>query len=156
MARETLRDQIERLKQENSQLKEQRDKAWEENQELTRRLYEREEGIEEEFKQTALYKQIERDIKQLQTINSIDKKAIENLQSDKIKLIERLEGLQKLINEQKERTHNERGAGRKRKFTSAEIKQIKQMYAEGHSMREIAKNMSCSAGLVCKLINEQN
>ncbi len=51
--------------------------------------------------------------------------------------------------------HNECGAGRKQKFNSEEIEQIRRMYAEGHSMREIAKCMGCSVGLIRKLINEQ-
>ena len=49
---------------------------------------------------------------------------------------------------------NERGAGRKEKFTVEEVKIIKDYRAEGKSYKAIAEIMKCSVGLVHKLINE--
>lgn len=51
--------------------------------------------------------------------------------------------------------HNERGAGRKNKFTEEQIKQIQAAREQGKSIRAIAKEFGCSVGLVHKLINEQ-
>lgn len=156
MARETKEQMKLRLETEIAQLKEQRDKAWAENQQLTTQLYAKEDNIEDEFKKTTLYIQMQREIDQLKLVYASSQRAITNLENDKVKLIDRLEQLQKLINEQPQIVHNARGAGRKNKFNQAEIAQIKAMYADGHTMRAIAKHMGCSHSLVCKLINKQN
>lgn len=155
MARETKEQMRERLENEIKELKAQRNQAWEENQDLERKLYDREDQIEEQFKQTTLYKQMIKEIEQLKTINAMNERTIKNFETDKTKLIERLEKLQKLINEQPKVVHNARGAGRKNKFNSTEIEEIKAMYADGKSMRAIAKEKNCSSALVCKLINKQ-
>ena len=113
MARETKEQMRERLENEIKELKAQRNQAWEENQDLERKLYDREDQIEEQFKQTTLYKQMIKEIEQLKTINAMNERTIKNFETDKTKLIERLEKLQKLINEQPKVVHNARGAGRK-------------------------------------------
>lgn len=51
--------------------------------------------------------------------------------------------------------HNERGAGRKNKFNTEQIQQIKEARAEGKSIRAIAQEFNCSVGLIHKLINEK-
>ena len=51
--------------------------------------------------------------------------------------------------------HNGRGAGRKPKFSKAEIIGMKMLYERGKSTREIAKIYNCSHVTVNKLINEQ-
>lgn len=51
--------------------------------------------------------------------------------------------------------HNERGAGRKNKFTTEQIQQIKEARAKGKSIRAIAEEFNCSVGLIHKLINEK-
>lgn len=70
--------------------------------------------------------------------------------------------IQKLLKETEElksnncvnKLKNERGAGRKEKFTVEEVKIIKDYRAEGKSYKAIAEIMKCSVGLVHKLINE--
>lgn len=52
------------------------------------------------------------------------------------------------------KVHNERGAGRKNKFTDEQIEQIKEARASGKSIRVISEEFDCSVGLVHKLINE--
>lgn len=49
---------------------------------------------------------------------------------------------------------NERGAGRKSKFSDDVICDIKSMRSEGCSIRQIAKTFDCSVGLVHKIIDE--
>ena len=51
--------------------------------------------------------------------------------------------------------HNARGAGRKPKFSKADIIGMKKFYEHGKSTREIAKIYNCSHVTVNKLINEQ-
>lgn len=51
--------------------------------------------------------------------------------------------------------HNERGAGRKARFTDEQIKEIKQYRANGKTIKEIAEMFKCSVGLIHKLINEK-
>lgn len=52
--------------------------------------------------------------------------------------------------------HNERGAGRKKQFGDAHKLAMRAHRANGMSYREIAKIYGCSAGIVHKLINEQD
>ena len=59
--------------------------------------------------------------------------------------------IQQLINEK----HNERGAGRKERFTENQKQDIKRLRQEGNTISEIAKIYKCSVGLIHKLINEQ-
>ena len=49
---------------------------------------------------------------------------------------------------------NERGAGRKERFTDKQKEEIKEYRTQGKSIREIAKVYKCSTGLIHKLINE--
>lgn len=50
-------------------------------------------------------------------------------------------------------SHNARGAGRKPKFTNEQMEQVRKMAADGLSVRKIAAEMSCSIGLVCKILH---
>lgn len=77
--------------------------------------------------------------------------------------VERIKELQKMSKEEliclildleKEKKHNERGAGRKSKFNKEQIQQIQLERAKGKSIRVIAEEFGCSVGLVHKLINE--
>lgn len=49
--------------------------------------------------------------------------------------------------------HNARNAGRKPKFTDEQMEQIRKMSADGLSVRKIATEMSCSIGLICKILH---
>lgn len=55
----------------------------------------------------------------------------------------------------KVKPNNERGAGRKSKFTEKEVKKIKEAREYGKTIKEIAIEFNCSIGLVHKLINEK-
>lgn len=50
--------------------------------------------------------------------------------------------------------HNERGAGRKARFSEVEIYEMKDYKDQGYTYGQIAKIFKCSVGLVHKLINE--
>lgn len=51
--------------------------------------------------------------------------------------------------------HNERGAGRKSRFTQSEIETIKMYRLQGKTIKEIAEMFKCSVGLIHKIINEK-
>lgn len=48
--------------------------------------------------------------------------------------------------------HNARNAGRKPKLTADQEQEIKNLRSEGVNVRQIAAKMSCSTGLVCKIL----
>lgn len=50
---------------------------------------------------------------------------------------------------------NERGAGRKERFTEEEKATLKMLRFQGKSYRTIAKELNCSVATVHKIINEQ-
>ena len=58
----------------------------------------------------------------------------------------------KLINEDK--AHNERGAGRKSKFSDIEKETIRMYRIQGKTIKYISEMFSCSVGLIHKLIRE--
>ena len=53
-----------------------------------------------------------------------------------------------------QKVHNERGAGRKARFTDTEIETIKMYRIQGKTIKEIADMFKCSVGLIHKLISE--
>lgn len=61
--------------------------------------------------------------------------------------------LDKLVAEYTQATrHNARNAGRKPKLTADQEQEIKNLRSEGFNVRQIAAKMSCSTGLVCKIL----
>lgn len=50
--------------------------------------------------------------------------------------------------------HNARGAGRKSKFSDAQVDEIRRLREDGSTIKEIASRFECSVGLIHKLINE--
>lgn len=52
--------------------------------------------------------------------------------------------------------YNERGAGRKSKFTDHDKEVIKMYRMQGKTIKEIAEMYNCSVGLIHKIINENN
>lgn len=153
MAKETQKAKIARLEQQN--------------EELYNHVQKLMENGENSFMNSPTYSQMKREIEMLKAAAKVDRLAIENgreLRGRQAAIIEQLQEEVKqareeikVLKEQKAiRVHNERRAGRKRKFDDEQIEQIKKMYSDGYSMREISKKLDCSVGLVCKLINEQN
>lgn len=95
--------------------------------------------------------------------HKVDELAIKaNDRGFKIKQLE--EEIQKLKHENEllrnnkdipiKKVHNERGAGRKSKFTVQEKETMKMYRIQGKTIKEIAEMYSCSVGLIHKIINE--
>lgn len=59
-----------------------------------------------------------------------------------------------LKDKQCNKTFNERGAGRKHKFSLQEEETIKMYRLQGKTIREIAEIFDCSTGLICNLVNK--
>ena len=81
--------------------------------------------------------------------------------ADNTKLKDKIEQLEKEIEALKasnnnDKVKNERGAGRKSKFTQEQIQKIYLRRSEGKSFRAIAEEFNCSVGLVHKLIKERD
>ena len=72
-----------------------------------------------------------------------------------IKIENRYEKMQGSGTSRESQITNPRGAGRKSKITEERIRQAKELKEKGYKIREIGKEMGCSAGHVHKLINEQ-
>ena len=75
------------------------------------------------------------------------------LQGNYERVCAELKEAQAKLSEVREKTHNARNAGRKPKFTNEQMEQVRKMAADGLSVRKIAAEMSCSIGLVCKILH---
>ena len=75
------------------------------------------------------------------------------LQGNYERVCAELKEAQAKLSEVREETHNARNAGRKPKFTNEQMEQVRKMAADGLSVRKIAAEMSCSIGLVCKILH---
>lgn len=94
--------------------------------------------------------------KQLETKNKSLDNRIQNLINERelIKHDETIKtNIHKLSNETI-KVHNERGAGRKARFTDQEKETIKMYRLQGKTIKEISEMFGCSVGLIHKLINE--
>lgn len=158
MAKETQKEKIARLEQEVEELTKSRNESWEREQQASNKILELENSVEQQFKQTGLYKQMQREIENLKAENALNKGHIKAMEELRYRQAERIEQLQRTLEKAENRlpVHNERGAGRKQRFNGAEIEQIKMMRAGGKTIREIAEYMNCSAGLIHKIINEKS
>ena len=161
MARETQKAKIERLEKENAELKilitkcdEQVKKLQAENKRLKekRRIKANADNLElidqqlqraqnssdrwhrEFFKEQQKNKELEKEIQELK-----------NEKAEKLN--------SKVIHQEKK--HNERGAGRKARFTNSEVETIKMYRLQGKTIKEIAEMFKCSVGLIHKIINEK-
>lgn len=141
MVKETQKAKIERLEKENKLLNaeiEERDKII---QKLNNEIIRFQEKSDKGFENSPIYMQMNNRIKVLELKN----KSLEDTIRHNNKVHE-------LINEKK---HNERGAGRKSRFTEEEKSSIKMYRFQGKTIKEIAEMFKCSTGLVHKIINEK-
>ena len=116
---------------------------------------------DDKFENSPIYHQMVKEIEKLKAIirlNEINTKS----KDDTIK--KQSNTIQKLLNENMEfknntnnvqKIKNERGAGRKEKFTEEEKSTVKMLRLQNKSYIAIAKEMNCSVATVHKIINEQ-
>ena len=105
--------------------------------------------LEEQLRRSAYYKEGHYAIEAVERGRIIEKQKNE---------IQQLKDENKLLKSTKRpidlKIHNERGAGRKSRFTIQEKETMKLYRIQGKTIKEIAEMYSCSVGLVHKLISE--
>ncbi|MDU1280423.1 MAG: hypothetical protein E6960_18480 [Clostridium sp.] len=89
----------------------------------------------------------EKEIQELKDENKKLKSTVQKLKNENKTLKSNSVGLDK-------RVHNERGAGRKERFSDQEKEMMKMYRIQGKTIKEIAQIYSCSVGLIHKIINE--
>lgn len=107
------------------------------------------EDLEEQLRRSAYYQEGHYAIEAVERGRIIEKQKNE---------IQQLKDENKLLKSTKRpidlKIHNERGAGRKSRFTIQEKETMKLYRIQGKTIKEIAEMYSCSVGLVHKIINE--
>lgn len=107
------------------------------------------EYLEEQLRRSAYYQEGHYAIEAVERGRIIEKQKNE---------IQQLKDENKLLKSTKRpidlKIHNERGAGRKSRFTIQEKETMKLYRIQGKTIKEIAEMYSCSVGLVHKLITE--
>lgn len=117
--------------------------------EQNKRLLKDIEDLEEQLRISAYYQEGHYAIEAVERGRIIEKQKNEIQQlKDENKLLKSTRGPIDL------KIHNERGAGRKSRFTIQEKETMKLYRIQGKTIKEIAEMYSCSVGLVHKIINE--
>ena len=155
MARETQKAKIERLEKEIEMWRELCSK-------MQKELSEFKELADDSYEKSSTYIQQCKRIELLEEQNEAYRLSVEHEKKMRKALvdnyepeIERLnEEVQKIKSENKVRTHNERGAGRKSIFTEQEKESIRMYRLQGKTIKELAEMFSCSVGIIHKLIHE--
>lgn len=124
--------------------------------EQNKRLLKDIEDLEEQLRRSAYYQEGHYAIEAVERGRIIEKQKneIQQLKDE----IQKLKDENKLLKSTKRpidlKIHNERGAGRKSRFTIQEKETMKLYRIQGKTIKEIAEMYSCSVGLVHKIINE--
>ncbi|WP_294355321.1 sigma factor-like helix-turn-helix DNA-binding protein [uncultured Clostridium sp.] len=156
MARETQKDKIERLEKEIEQWRELCSK-------LNKEISSMKEKAEIDFENSPTFIQYTKRIELLEGQNEAYRLSVEHEKKMRKALVDNYEPeikrlneeVQKLKNENREKIHNERGAGRKSRFTEQEKESIRMYRLQGKTIKEIAEMFSCSVGIIHKLIHEK-
>lgn len=132
------------------------------NIELNNTISKMQDNANNSFYNSTDYKRMDKEIEYLKTVitgHEITIKAKEVTIKKNMDTIQELlkenEGL-KSKNNSVQKIKNERGAGRKERFTEEEKATVKMLRFQGKSYRAIAKELNCSVATVHKIINEQN
>ncbi len=115
---------------------------------------------DDSFENSPAYVQMDKEIEYLKTVIKAHEITIK-AKEDSIK--GNMNTIQKLLKENEElksnnsvhKIKNERGAGRKERFTEEEKATVKMLRLQNKSYRAIAKELNCSVATVHKIINEQ-
>lgn len=121
-----------------------------------RKLLEKIAELENDIYKSAYYKEGDYAVEAVKRGKTIEKqeKEIQKLKSEIQKLKSENKALKssKVVSDKK--IHNERGAGRKERFSEQEKEMMKMYRIQGKTIKEIAEMYSCSVGLIHKIINE--
>ena len=157
MARKTIKG----LEEIISDLEKRLDEQYKINIELHNKIAEMQEVEDDKFEHSPMYRHMDKEIEQFRAIIRLNEINIKS-KDDTIK--KQSNTSQKLLNENMEfknntnnvqKIKNERGAGRKERFTEKEKERVKMLRIQNKSYRAIAKEMNCSVATIHKIINEQ-
>ena len=156
MARETQKAKIERLEKEIEMWRELCSK-------MQKELSELKELADDSYEKSSTYIQQCKRIELLEEQSEAYRLSAEHEKKMRKALVDNYEPeikrlnkeVQKLKNEKREKIHNERGAGRKSRFTEQEKESIRMYRLQGKTMTEIAEMFNCSVGIIHKLIHEK-
>ena len=121
-----------------------------------KKLLERITDLENSLHNSAYYKEGDYAVEAIKRGKIIEKqeKSIQKLKNE----IQKLKDKNKLLKSNNvisdKKSHNERGAGRKERFSDQEKEMMKMYRIQGKTIKEISKIYSCSVGLIHKIINE--
>ena len=130
------------------------------NMELHNKISQMESVANDSFENSTEHRRMNNEIEYLKTViegNEITIKAKE------VTIKKNRDTIQELLKENEElknntnvqKIKNERGAGRKERFTEEEKATVKMLRLQNKSYRAIAKELNCSVATVHKIINEQ-
>ena len=121
-----------------------------------KKLLERITDLENSLHNSAYYKEGDYAVEAIKRGKLIEKqeKSIQKLKNE----IQKLKDKNKLLKSNNvisdKKSHNERGAGRKERFSDQEKEMMKMYRIQGKTIKEISEMYSCSVGLIHKIINE--
>lgn len=148
--KETMKEKIIRLEEENKQLKQKIDNYIELLNDADNRIAELGSVQEDNFEKSSHYKQMLRDIETQTMWTNTYKKRLDRSLNIQAQQAEKLEQLQKII--VKQEVKNPRGAGRKSVLNDDDRDTVRVLYEQGNSMRMIAKEMGCSVGTISNVL----
>ena len=128
-------------------------KLKDENKKLLKKITE----LENSLYKSAYYKEGDYAVEAVKRGQIIAKqeKEIQELKNEIQKLKDENEKLRNSNVISNKKTYNERGAGRKARFSDQEKEMMKMYRIQGKTIKEIAEMYSCSVGLIHKILNEK-
>ena len=93
--KETMKQKIERLEKEVTELRKQLHESWAREQQQIKEIIKLKDGLEERFKETPLYIQMQRDLGNLKAENALNKRYISTLEEIRGKQAEMILELKK-------------------------------------------------------------
>ena len=132
------------------------------NIELHNKISQMQDVANDSFENSTEYRRMNKEIEYLKTV--VQGHEI-SLKAKDVTIKKNRDTIQQLLKENEElknntknvqKIKNERGAGRKERFTEEEKATVKMLRLQNKSYRAIAKELNCSVATVHKIINEQN
>lgn len=155
--KETQKQYTTRIEKELQQAKKELQEYKELCNKLNAEILQMQERADKDYSNSSDYRQMNKEIEFLKTRNKMLESNNNSLNGKVQNLINEIKSkgdsakVQELIIEKQ---HNERGAGRKIRFTDQEKETIKMYRLQGKTIKELAEMFCCSVGLIHKLINE--
>lgn len=132
------------------------------NIELHNKISQMQDVANDSFENSTEYRRMNKEIEYLKTV--VQGYEI-SLKAKDVTIKKNRDTIQQLLKENEElknntnnvqKIKNERGAGRKERFTEEEKATVKMLRLQNKSYRAIAKELNCSVATVHKIINERN